>query len=104
MHSRGAFPEVVCPVPGVERTEDFVVFFPVEVVLVGKIALRAEFGCFVDADKAGRILIGKRFDQGCVDEGEDGDAGGDAEGQHQNSDDGEAGVLVKLAEGETEVL
>lgn len=88
----------------VQRNERFIEFFVVEIIGIGKIAERALRRGFVDANEARRMLVRERLDEGGVNEGEDGDAGAEAEREHEDGGKGEAGVFAELAEGETEIL
>ena len=88
----------------VEGLEDGVAALVIDVVEPGEMKARAEGVGFVKDDEAGGVLIRQRADKRGVDEAEDGDAGGDAEGENQNGGEGEAGILAELAEGEAKVL
>ena len=87
-----------------EGGEDFVAFFPVEVVGDREIALLEHGDGFEDADEVRGIAIGKGLEKSGVDERENGDAGGHAEREHDDGGDGEAEIFAELAEGEAEIL
>ncbi len=57
-----------------------------------------------DIGEAGWVGVGEGLDEGGVDEGEDGNAGSDAEREHEDGGDGEAGAAAELAEGVADVL
>ena len=87
-----------------ERGEDFVAFFPVVVIGDREIAFLEHRDRFEDADEAIGVAIGKRFEKSGVYKREDGDAGGHAEGEHEDGGDGEAEIFAELAEREAKVL
>lgn len=88
----------------VERSENGVELLPVDVVEIGKIAERKEGNAFEDAHQPRGILIGERFEQGRIDESENGDAGAHAQRQHQSSRASEAGSLSQLPDAEAKIV
>src|SRR5215472_16754148 len=67
-------------VVGVERTEDLVEPFPIQIVQVGKIAAREHCGAFRHIHQAIGMLVRQRPDQGGIHETEDCGAGADPHG------------------------
>ena len=65
---------------------------------------RTEAIAFEELDEAAGIFVGEWLNEGGIDKGEDGDAGGDAESEDEDCGDGEAGVLAELAKSKTQVL
>jgi hypothetical protein len=61
----------------------------------------ADRNTFKESDKLRQIAIGERFDQSCVDKGEDGGAGGYAKRKYYDRSDGKARAFAELTDGET---
>src|SRR3954464_1051797 len=65
---------------------------------------RTERNALKGLGEAAWILIGEWFDQRRIDEGEDGHAGADTEGENQKCGRREPGVLAHLPQSEAHVL
>lgn len=69
--------------------------------VVAVVGLRARLA---DMEERGGFAIGKRAQEGRIDDGENGGVGADTEGQRQDDDGGEAGAVAKRADGVAQVL
>ena len=89
---------------GGQRREHRVQLLPVEIVLIRKIGPREQRHGFVDANEANGLRIRQRLDERRVHEGEDGDAGGEAERQRDDCRACEDGRFPQLTEREAAIL
>ena len=89
---------------GRKRGEDRVELLPVEIVLIRKIGPREQLTRFRRRQRGEGLRIRQRLDERRVHEGEDGDAGGQAERQRDDCGACEDGRFPQLAEREAAIL
>ena len=83
----------------VERAEDAVALFPIQVVRVREIAQREHRVGLVDRHQPCGVAVGQGLDQRRVHESEDRQAGAHAQSQHEDGGAGESGILAATAGG-----
>src|SRR5258708_27339522 len=96
--SRGSTQQEPSPGMHVHRAENGVALLPVEIIRIGKIGDRKQRGAFCYVHKPRGIWVGQGLEQSCIHKSENGNAGANTQGKHENRRQRESWILSHLTE------